>query len=405
MANRKSSKQLEQFVGKPFHITVGVATSQALNIDSDLRLLRTALLYGDKVKICSYTIGYLNSMFEFSNSLEGFLDGMERSSLFVKDEAQRAIDQQKLAYYRFLIRKKRRDKDELLALSRLKSKAVKFQDGLREQYPAITRKEEFEGIQRAIKTGLLELHAYESFSYETLANSLTPDKNGNIPSNEFVYEEFIKTLSETLQNRATYPLFDDAAGSLAINRMNPDGELPSLSEVRIAQAKHSATAANMFEQLPDFGLTSIDSILDIRKELRPYLHPFRSGIKSYSTKIQSAPWSKDFTAEADELFIREVIPALLALEDSIKTNRSLIKEMKDAKSIIGYVTGAGSSVLSCFVDDYAALPLYAKIAFGLTTAMVTPLLQWALNQIQPNPEIKRHNLYFYYRLKKKIERN
>ena len=83
----------------------------------------------------------------------------------------------------------------------------------------------------------------------------------------------------------------------------------------------------MFECLPNFGSTSIDSILDIRSELAKYLDPFRGGIRNYSTKIQSVSWSKDFAPEAVEIFIGDVKPAFLALEDAIKSNRSIIREM------------------------------------------------------------------------------
>jgi hypothetical protein len=236
-----------------------------------------------------------------------------------------------------------------------------------------------------------------------LANSLVPETGDPQSLNKTSYEEFMRVLSEAFQDTSTYPLFDHGAGLLTMNELNQGAQ--QLSKVRLAQAKHSATAANMLERLPDFGLTPIDSVLDIRRELRPYLDRFRSGIKTYSTKIESAPWSADFAPEADEVFIQDVKPAFLDLEDAIKRNRSILTEMKDAKSILGYVTSASGSVLGCFIDDYAALPLYAKFIFGLGTAMATPLLQWGLNLIQPDPAIKRHHLYFYYRLRDKIERS
>lgn len=78
-----------------------------------------------------------------------------------------------------------------------------------------------------------------------------------------------------------------------------------------SQAKHSALAANLFERLPDFSLAPIDEIIDVRQELRPYLDRFRGGISTYAEGIQSAPWNRDFAAEADELFIKHVKSGIL----------------------------------------------------------------------------------------------
>jgi len=50
-----------------FHITIGSADKPGMNIESGTRLLRTALLYADKVKLCSVSMGLVLQKFKEYN--------------------------------------------------------------------------------------------------------------------------------------------------------------------------------------------------------------------------------------------------------------------------------------------------------------------------------------------------
>jgi hypothetical protein len=398
-----------QSSGRPFHISIGTSNAMALDMEHDLRLLRTALLYADKVKLCSYSASYLYALYGYATSPDGFLDAMEAGALLIRDHTKKAIELQKIEYYRRLLRKKRRSREELVALSQLRIRGAALQNQLKEQYPTLTNRADFEGMRSAVRSNILDLHAYQYLSFEALAQEKHKEEDlaklaiEPPTSNEDAYKEFVEVLSEVLKNTSTYPLFDDNAGLLAAKGL--DESPAGISPIRLAQAKHSATAANMLERLPDFGLTPIDSILDIRKELRPYLVNFRGGIKTYSNRIQSAPWSRDFAPEADEVFVAEVYPAFLALEDSIKSSKSILKELKDVKALAKHATSASAAAaFGWFIEDYASLPVYIRMAFGLSASISATLLQWALNALNDTPEVKRNALYFYYRLRDKVER-
>lgn len=81
----------------------------------------------------------------------------------------------------------------------------------------------------------------------------------------------------------------------------------------------------MLRRLPDFGETGIDELLDIRSELRPSLDRFRSGISTHAKDIQSAPWDEDFAAEADEIFIQQVKPGVIEIDDMIAATPSILE--------------------------------------------------------------------------------
>jgi hypothetical protein len=231
----------------------------------------------------------------------------------IPDEPRRRELREGLERYREILKKKRPDRDDLITKIKVERDLAQKKKEMKESYPAMTRDADLKGIQKAIEDGLLELHTFKSLNMRELAaKHFAGESTGD--SSEVV-EEFTNILKEAMENRATYPLFDDTSGKL-VKAGILDGAI-SHSRIRVRQANHSALAANLLQRLPDFSATPIDALLDIRNELRPSLGRFRSGIISYSKEIQCAPWDKDFAAEADEIFIEKVKPGIDEIDEMI----------------------------------------------------------------------------------------
>jgi hypothetical protein len=129
--------------------------------------------------------------------------------------------------------------------------------------------------------------------------------------------EFTEIVKQAIDNRTTYPLFDDTTETLVKTEI--ENNRLFLSRPKTRQAKHSALVRVLLERLPDFSYIPIDQLIDIREEIRNPLKKFRSGVSAYARKIESAPWDKEFEVEVNEVLIELFEPSLLEREDIVKS--------------------------------------------------------------------------------------
>jgi hypothetical protein len=163
---------------------------------------------------------------------------------------------------------------------------------------------------------------------------------------------------------------------------------------RIGQAKQTQLASDVLGKLPLFDEASMNEILDIRLDLDPYLIRFRSAIMKYADKITNASWDKEFWAEAEETFHREIEPAVLDIEDVVKSKRSLFelatRKVVDKPALTG-------SIFSFIVSKLSALPTIASAAMAIGVGTATAIydaIKEAQNQART---VEQNQLYFYYR--------
>jgi hypothetical protein len=395
VANKEISNQ--QSEGRPFHITIGAASVEG--IENELRMVRSALTYADKVKLYSFTTSNVLSLFViWNNPTKEFLEWGEANIINLLPDKQKQKELlEALERYREILKKKRLDRDDLITKMKVERELAQRKKEMKGKYPAITREDDLRGIQQAVKDGLLELHTFKSLDMQEYITKHYAGESTDSPS---IVEEFTSVLKEAMENRATYPLFDDTSGNLVKGGIL-DGAISS-SKIRLRQANHSALAANLLQRLPDFSSTPIDALLDIRNELRPSLSRFRSGIVSYSKEIQSAPWDKDFAAEADEIFIEKVKPGIDEIEEMISSNKPILdcimQGLTNSKSLLG-------GTLGLVVDNQVSLPKYITIGLGYTLPTAYSLWQEFKNRFVGTKEAQKHNLYFYYRLRDKVQGN
>ncbi len=384
---------------KPFHITIGTLSKKGLDLESDLQILRAALLYADRVKLCSFTTSQVLSMFRQGKlSTKQFIDFLESHiDFYAADERERGELIEKARIGKELFSKRFADRNNLLARQKYESALSQMRKGWKDRHPVLKQENDLQGIEKAIKSNLLELHTFQRLQYKYLVDM---EEQGRLVEGGYLLvEEFLEIVSKAIVGNSTYPLFDDTTGALVRSGIE-DGKI-SASPVRVNQSKHSALASDYLRRLPVFDDTSIDEILDIRKELDKYLIRFRSGISNYATKISSAPWDKDFSVEADEIFIREVKPGIQDIEDKVKSSSYLItliaRKAVDVKSI-------GGGILSFFIERAELLPKYTSIGLGLGLPVAAAIYDAFKARQKEKQEIEKHNLYFYYRAMKRLSK-
>jgi hypothetical protein len=205
-------------------------------------------------------------------------------------------------------------------------------------------------------------------------------------------------LAEAISDSVTYPLFDELTGGLIRSGIQ-EGKI-EVSELNIKRGRHARLAAHLLERLPLFDAAGMDEILDIRKELERPLIRFRSAMIKFSDNIKSASWDKNFSLEAEQVFYKEIEPAILDIEDAVKTNNylsTLIRKVADKP-----LTIPAGSTLAVVVSRLSDLPDLVSQGLGVSLA-AAPLIydatkEWKEKQLKT----EQNHLFFYYRARKEL---
>jgi hypothetical protein len=297
-----------------FHITIVPypPTPKELNINKEINLIKTAILYGDKVLL----ISIIPTLFY------SFLNLIDQ---FSKDEK---------------IKQKIIDSVELDELSKSILLNMEGKIGLKSKLENVKPEIGINKIDIAIKSGLLDIY--------TIGKSRIPEE--------------------------TYPLLDE--NILNLVKAERKDEKLNISDVDSEKIKQIGFVFNIFQRLPNFENATIDEILDIRKTLDKPLIRFRAAIIRLSNDIKYKPWDENFYYYIDKLFIEKINPALLEIEEECKSNRYLIKLLNIvAKSSWEIPAGLGVIISKLAeVSNISATAIGMTIGAG--TVAYNALYEW-----------------------------
>jgi hypothetical protein len=370
-----------------FHITIGSAPKPDLSLEEDLRMVKTSLLYGDHVKLCSGTYSSLLPFVELTNyTTEQRIDFFERIIKYSRiQEPFKSLAWEKLRRWKQILQDKNVDEQTLLEAQR------QIEEGwahYANQSSVVPQANAMASFDRAIQEGLLTIHKFETLEE---ANIREKGFYGTDFAPKF-QSEFVSVVEGSLKDGSTYPLFDDYAGKY-VSQLIKAGTL-DLSEPISAKARQSHLAAELLGGLPHFEAASINEILDIRTELEGPLVRFRGAIIGYAEKIKTASWDRDFSIEAKNVFHREIEPAVRNIAEAVKSNPSLL-ELATRKVVDK--SALGTSIFSFMISQVSSLrPLTGMAmaaAVGASTAFYDAYKEWKKEQ----QTIEQNQLYFYYR--------
>lgn len=371
-------------------------------------MVKAALLYADKTKLCS--ANYSTWMPELANK-NITVDQLLNQAYEIEEMIPYMFsDPREIDYNHWVskqaintLKSKNPTEKDLKFIAESKQLALQQYEDLKRRFPKLDLEKTNEEFETAVKANLLEIHAFKINESENIGASKL--KGTLDESNRKISKEFVDVILETVTNSSTYPLFDDGAGEL-INLAIRVGEL-NPNQTRKAQAKQSKLAAEVLQKLPVFDEASVNEIIDVRKELERPLLRFRSAIINYSDKIKSESWSEEFLVEAEEAFHREIEPAVLDIEDIVKSSSSLLalttRKLVDKPAITTY----GASVFSYVVSQQTLLPEIAKVAMavgGIGIGGATAIYDAYKEHQKQSQTIEKNQLYFYYKAGKLLSR-
>lgn len=380
---------------KGLHITIGASpdstdTSGAyrLSLETELKMVKAALLYADRAKLCSMTSSAMLDGLNFREfPIHKKVDFMEALATRMSGHFDTSSISDIVGRYRQAWRK-RYSKDGRAQLKLLRPHLEKVWPIVEAQTAELMRKAGGNGILQAKESGLLEIHTFDDallklFSHEAERNQWLL--------------EYVGVIASSVSDASTYPLFDDLMNSLIGSGIRAG--FITVSESGTIRAKEAGLAAELFKRLPLFEEASIDEILDIRRELERPLVRFRSAMIEFSEKIKDAAWDENFSFDAEQVFNRDVAPAVLNIEDEVKAN-SYLKELA-RKWIDKPLLLTGGSALALALSNLP-VPTIAALAVGIIANTAAAIYDANKEWRKQQRAIEQNNMYFYYRAGKLI---
>ena len=382
---------------KPFHITIGTVPQRDASLANELSMVKASILYGDKVKLCSSTASLLVSANAFRQlSLPQQIDLLD-TIFSITEEDPTSLSELK-EYTKFskeIIANRNKGSDSYKLYYKLKQGIPKLWD------ESVIKNEDFfqqarvAELQKAVEANVLEIHGFETFN--DTGTTLISLANGSITSEETlskVVMDYILAVYDSVSKGLTYPLFDDKTGEAI--RLGIEGGLMLPSQARIKQGKEAGLAANLLERLPLFEEASVAEILDIRRELEAPLIRFRNAINIYSEEIKTASWDSDFPIEADHVFRHKIEPAVLDIEDAVKSSKSLTSLATGKLSKESIVA---SSVFSFVISQLSAFSTISKMSMIAGIVGVSAIREAYHEWREQRQSIERNQIYFYHQAK------
>lgn len=379
-----------------FDFTIAVVPNNT-SIDRELGYIKAALLYADKVTLIS-PLAYLLDKLVYENKktydektvlrlINQVLPLAKQTDRDYFDSASKTIEK-----FDSIIRNKRYKSFPMRQKLEIRKVLKDFSIGISDLMVNMVGDLQSSELQSLIQNNQIILEKFDKSLGDT---------------DEFVQEYFVK-LAESIHN--SYPLFDEQANSLM--KAAVDSKVIRLNPIDKKKITHAGISENYIQRLPAFSEASVDELIDIKKELAKPLIRFRSKMIEYSGLIQTMPWDTDFQSECQLLYDKEVMPALLELEElsndgSFKKN--LGKKFFTDKGLWKSVSGLAMSVAAGgLISTYnevisSVISSDTSMVMGATTYVASKIADAYVEYRKVQSNLERKDLYFYYEVGKRLE--
>lgn len=361
------------------HMTVATTPAYVGDIDlsSEIRLLKTALMYADKVTFVSVVSSMLIQVLQEISAIS--IDELLSAMIpHLGGEKELAFES-----YRRLKQKKRKTKTELIILRRIQEQMTRGRKRLNEEIETMAAGAGLEQLVKPFESGVLDFVPFD----------ITEDN-----WSENLVWQYFGQVCEAILSGDTFPLFDKMTNELVDSAVKMGTLQPS--PLAVSQATHVTLSSELLKRLPSFDNASIDEVLDIRNELDGPLIRFRSAILGFSRDMRSASWDKNFPFEANQVFMEHVKPAILEIEDRCQSNSFLGKFLPSL--VDRSLLPLGSSALGLLLANSTQLPELVTTGLGLAGGSATVALRAYQEFVGEQRLIENNGLFFYYGASKRL---
>jgi len=132
---------------------------------------------------------------------------------------------------------------------------------------------------------------------------------------EAAAETYAAVVADAVVRGSATPLLDGPTAE-ALRDAAEAGRV-GVSEPCVHRARDGGLAAHVLQRLPLFDRATVPEVLDIRADLDAPLARFRGAVDEFAAEVASAVWDPDFAVEADRVYRRRVAPAVAEIEDAV----------------------------------------------------------------------------------------
>ena len=340
----KVAVRIEASGGLKIVIATGPQQGAAgLSVEDDVRLVRSALLYADRVELISPGALMIASLAagaaqgpDFVFELMGTLDESTLRHLgFDGDIAQMRSTLATIKQLNDLPRAQRRrllgaggSRQIRAIVAEMVGKFLHGEQGFEAVASNLWEQAGAPDLAVAADAGLLTLST-DAFDFSAQTG--------------LQMEQYVETLRRLLADPQCHLMFDEQIAGIVTAMLRE--EQAEMHPLTAEHALRAATGTGLVERLPAFPEAPMDTILEARSELAESLVRYRKRIIDLSAKLISGPLESALKTEVDDLWRDEVRPTLVSLRRDLSATR-LAKDAAfdlatDAKALVSGAAGVG----------------------------------------------------------------
>lgn len=373
-----------------FDFTIAIVPNNT-SLERELSYIKSALLYADKVTLISPLAYMFDRLTDKRNSfneksvlklIEQILPLAKLNDINFYNDSYSVIRQ-----FSQIIYSKQYKSIPYTDRLNLQRQLLDFSVQINEMMLSLVGEDQGKELQTLINNGQVRIEKFD--------HSL-----GDL---DLCVQDYFNLLKKCVHS--SYPLFDPQSNDLMKAAVN--SRIINLSASDKRKITHASLTDNYIQRLPSFSEASIQELIDIKKELSNPLIRFRRKMLEYSDFIQSMPWDEDFESECELLYDKEVMPALLEIDECTKDG-SFVKNLGNKfftdeglwKTTGGLIVSiAAGGVISSFNNAISSdLTMLTTGGAYAISKVATAYKEY----IKTKKEIQRKDLYFYYKASKML---
>ncbi len=380
-------------------ITVATTSEQQdLTLADELRLVKAALLYADKVTLASPATAMVLAASRLMN-----VDPVERHRRLL-GLASPLMDPEVRQYLPLVTQRRfRRQFPNYVQLKAILDRSV---NDVADVLEAIGQQAHMPELQTAISAGLLEIDEL-ALDPTALMTDAVLRASGHAPtegSTDAALRAMVARVGGAVaRGSLTYPMFDDGANRLAgaLEALEAAGQ----QHVSRRPAAEVGLAGHFVGRMPAFPDATVAEIIDVRRGLQRPLIRFRGALAGMARELEEAPWDPGFRNLAESLYRSEVGPALLDLEENARDSGafSLLRHA----ALSGKPYAAAGATVAIALTGATVMPDIAALAFSVGSplaAVATAAAEVVKEQFRLRHDRDRNQFLFLYQADQGLKR-
>ena len=210
---------------------------------------------------------------------------------------------------------------------------------------------------------------------------------------EAAAETYAAAVADAVARGHATPLLDGPTAE-AIRDASEAG-WAGVTERRAHQARGGGLAAHVLQRLPLFDRATVPEVLDVRADLDAPLARFRAAVDEFAAEVASAAWDPEFAVEAERVYRQRVAPAVAEIDDAV-ASVGYLRELatRYAERPQQFVPLAAPALTVALASsDVLAQTVAASLA-GLSVVANAAQAGWAV--ADGRREVRARRLFFVY---------